>query len=450
MIFRTALMIAAYALLVLTTAVIAKQISTVEQGEKRLVVAVGLSLPFILVRLAYSAESAFGNGSTSNPLRPDIIVQLRMAIIMELVVVVIVAGIGLTLEKPPEAQTTSGLIIVTGLPTSGKTTRAKQLYTYLSERIQPSPSPSSSTTSSNGTQAAVPTPKYRLHLISDQTLSIPRSVYDLSATPAHARSANASEKDARASLYGAVKRVLSDRDIVVLDGLNYIKGWRYQLFCDAKAVRTPSCVLQIGCAPDRARAINEERLRRREQGDEKSGDEEEAPYEPENWENLVFRYEEPNPMTRWDSPLFPLIWEDDEEQTRQVFDKLWDAIAGEARKIVRPNQATVQRSRDVGGDYLYMLDRETQEIVKRILDQQSDDGGNEIKISEGGGSDEDDLVVELPAGKKVGLPQLQRLRRAFMALNRGGIGLEVVGNLGPGRIRESFVGYLNDAFEKDG
>ena len=27
----------------------------------------------------------------------------------------------------------------------------------------------------------------------------------------------------------------------------------------------------------------------------------EEPYEPSNWENLVFRYEEPNPMTRWDS-----------------------------------------------------------------------------------------------------------------------------------------------------
>ncbi|KAI1082377.1 chromatin associated protein KTI12 [Whalleya microplaca] len=378
------------------------------------------------------------------------------------------------------------LIIVTGLPTSGKTTRAKQLHAYLTERIQTassssfssSPNPNPPSNSNGSAEAAptptpAPTPKYRLHLISDQTFSIPRSVYDLSATPAHTRSANASEKDARASLYGGVKRVLSDRDIVVLDGLNYIKGWRYQLFCEAKAVRTPSCVLQIGCARERARRVNEERLLRRQQrererggdggGKEEEGKEggegkrdegegegdEEGPYEPENWDNLVFRYEEPNPMTRWDSPLFTLIWEDDEAQTRQVFDKLWDAIAGEARKVIKPNQATVQRGSDVGGDYLYMLDRETQEIVKRILDQQSDDGGNEIKIPGGSGSSEDDLVVELPAGKKVGLPQLQRLRRAFMGLNRGGIGLEVVGNLAPGRLRENFVGYLNDAFEKD-
>jgi protein KTI12 len=281
-------------------------------------------------------------------------------------------------------------------------------------------------------------------------------VYDLSVLPAHTRSANASEKDARATIYGAVKRVISDKDIVILDGLNYIKGWRYQLFCEAKAVRTPSCVLQIGCSKEKSREVNEARLRRETDGAEdarKSGNdinEAEAAYDPANWENLVFRYEEPNAMTRWDSPLFTLIWEDDDEQARQVFDSLWEAIAGETRKIVKPNQATVQRSRDADGDYLYVLDRETQDIVKRILEQQSDEGGGEVKLSRGSGQGKDDLVVELPASKKVGLPQLQRLRRAFMGLNRGGIGLEGVGNMGPSRIRESFVGYLNDNFEKDG
>lgn len=279
--------------------------------------------------------------------------------------------------------------------------------------------------------------------------------------PAHARSANASEKDARAAVYGAVKRVLSPRDIVVLDGPNYIKGWRYQLFCEAKNVRTPSCVLQVGCVPDRARAVNEARLERRrirggsteQNGGERKNDgdnDEEEPYEPANWENLVFRYEEPNPMTRWDSPLFTLVWEDGEARTREVFDAIWDAIAGEGRKAVKPNQAAMQRGKDGGGDYLYVLERETQDIVKQILEKQADEGGSEVRIPRSSGeASGEDLVVELP-GKKVGLPQLQRYRRAFVGLNRGGIGLEGVGNLAVGRLRESFVGYLNDAFEKDG
>ncbi|KAK4193613.1 chromatin associated protein KTI12 [Podospora australis] len=323
------------------------------------------------------------------------------------------------------------LIIITGLPTSGKSHRAAQLHAYLAERIASAP----------------PSPQpYRLHLISDETQSVSRTVYDLDPEhlPAHVRSANASEKDARASLYAAVKRVLSPRDIVILDGLNYIKGWRYQLHCEAKNTRTSSCLLQIGCSVDRAREVNQAR-----------DDTDEKKYRDGNWENLVFRYEEPNPMTRWDSPLFTLIWEDDEAETRKVFDKIWEEIGpGEngRKKIIQPNKSTVQRDKDPGGDYLYVLEKETQDIVKRILERQNEVGeGGTVVIprTNGAEGEENELEVELP-GKKVGLPQLQRYRRAFVALNRGGIGLEAVGKLAAGRLRESFVGYLNDAFENDG
>lgn len=317
------------------------------------------------------------------------------------------------------------------MPTSGKSTRAKQLYDYLAGRINDS--------------------KHRLHLISDDSLSISRTVYDLASLPAHTRSANASEKDARASLYGAVKRVLSDKDIVILDSLNYIKGWRYQLHCESKAMRTPSCLLQIGCTPDRAKQVNQERLDRRaavDRGEQGATLEDPEPYEQGNWDNLVFRYEEPNPMTRWDSPLFTIIWEDDEVQATKTFDSLWEAIAGEGRKVVKPNQSTEPRGRDAGGDYLYILDRETQYIVKRILDQQGDEAGGEVTIPLND-SNQEALVVDLPTLKKLNLPGLQRHRRAFMSLNRGGIGLEAVGNMAADRLRTLFVRYLNDAFENE-
>ncbi|OAA58043.1 RNA polymerase 2 elongator complex subunit [Niveomyces insectorum RCEF 264] len=363
------------------------------------------------------------------------------------------------------------LIILSGLPTSGKSTRAEQLHAYLAERIDAQ----QRLPAQPATTAA--TPSYRLHLISDETLAIPRTVYDLSALPAHTRSANAAEKDARAVLYGAVKRVLSPRDIVVLDGLNYIKGWRYQLACEAKNLRTASAVLQIGCSVDRARSVNEARLRRRrergaggedddpkhteqqteqqteqrsEQRSEQRPDAE--PYAPANWENLVFRYEEPNGMTRWDSPLFVLTWDDGEAATRAVFDQLWDAIAGTGRKEVRPNLVAVQRGNEGGGDFLYLLDLETQDVVKRLVEFQKEQAG-----SNGGAvviprsrtdPRQGELVVDLP-GTTVGLAQLQRLRRAFMALNRGGIGLEGAGQFTSARLRESFVGYLNDALDKE-
>ena len=52
-----------------------------------------------------------------------------------------------------------------------------------------------------------------------------------------------SEKGARGTFFSAVQRLLSKNDIVIADGMNYIKGFRYQLFCEAKAQSTPHCVV---------------------------------------------------------------------------------------------------------------------------------------------------------------------------------------------------------------
>jgi protein KTI12 len=227
-----------------------------------------------------------------------------------------------------------------------------------------------------------------------------------------------------------VKRVLSNKDIVILDHANYIKGWRYQLYCEAKAVRTPHCVVHVGTPIEKAREINEGRLAARDEGKEEG----EAAYEPENWENLVFRYEEPNAMARWDAPLFTVLW-DDELPPGEL---IWDALIGSedgGKKTVRPNQATVLKKVS-GEDYLYELDRITQAILNRILEWAKDhpgEGGGEVNVGEG-----EELVVELSANP-VGLPALQRLRRQFISLNRkDAVPVQ--------RIKETFVGYLNDSF----
>jgi protein KTI12 len=258
----------------------------------------------------------------------------------------------------------------------------------------------------------------------------------------HERSNNASEKDARATIYAAVKRVLTSKDVVILDGGNYIKGWRYQLYCEAKAVRTTHAVVHVGTPVSQARELNQKRLGERDAaaGEEarEEAREEERPYESACWENLVFRYEEPNAMARWDSPLFTVLWDD----AAPPGDAIWDALIGSeaegGKKLVRPNQATVlpQVSSE---DFLYELDRSTQMILNRILDWTKDhpgEGGGEVSVGE---EDKEELVVELPPNP-VGLPALQRLRRQFIGLNRK--------NPVPvKRIRESFVGYLNDSFQ---
>lgn len=238
--------------------------------------------------------------------------------------------------------------------------------------------------------------------------------------------------------------MLSDKDVVILDGANYIKGWRYQLFCEAKALRTPSCVLHVGIKADKAKEINESRLSSTATNGEDVKDlgaevklkrEERLPYLQDCWENLVYRYEEPNPMARWDSPLFTVVWDDESPPCTEI----WEALIGSdegGKKTVRPNAATVLRETR-GEDFLYELDKSTQGILNQILQWSKDhpgEGGGEVAVGEG-----ESLVVELPANP-IGLPALQRLRRQFITLNRT--------NAVPvKRIRESFVAYLNDSFE---
>jgi len=94
--------------------------------------------------------------------------------------------------------------------------------------------------------------------------------------------------------------------------------------------------------------------------------------------------------------------------------------------------------------YLYELDRATQDVLSRIAQWGKDhvgEGGGDVAISvEGKDGKEKELMVVLPSNP-VGLPALQRLRRQYITLNRQNA-------VSASRIKESFVGYLNDCFEK--
>ena len=52
------------------------------------------------------------------------------------------------------------------------------------------------------------------------------------------------EKRARGAIMAAVERLLSRDVYVIVDWLNYIKGFRYQLFCVAKSCSTHYCVVR--------------------------------------------------------------------------------------------------------------------------------------------------------------------------------------------------------------
>jgi hypothetical protein len=99
--------IAGYAILCASTILIATQVNYAEAGERRLIAAVGLSLPFVLVRLIYSCIGTFGNDKNFKPITGNVWIQLGMAVIMEMIVVLICEAVGFTLKKIPKATRTA-------------------------------------------------------------------------------------------------------------------------------------------------------------------------------------------------------------------------------------------------------------------------------------------------------------------------------------------------------
>lgn len=108
-----ALMIAAFGILVIASAMSATQVSAAEPGEKRLLLAIGLAAPFMLVRLVFSAAATFGDnrdfrnfgGSAKYPS-----LLIGMSVVMEMVIVAILEAIGLTLQKAPKPALARGRV----------------------------------------------------------------------------------------------------------------------------------------------------------------------------------------------------------------------------------------------------------------------------------------------------------------------------------------------------
>ncbi|EHY60368.1 kti12, chromatin associated [Exophiala dermatitidis] len=136
------------------------------------------------------------------------------------------------------------LIIITGLPCSGKTFRAQQIAADLEALIAADPG-----RHSKKTVQIIPSH----HAASDDSKS--ESLRD------QIYNSIAGEKTARAAEFSAIKRAVSRDAIVIADAPNYIKGYRYQLWCEAKAAGTRCCVVHVAAREDECKVWNRERLR---------------------------------------------------------------------------------------------------------------------------------------------------------------------------------------------
>ncbi|KAJ6593818.1 chromatin associated protein KTI12 [Mycena capillaripes] len=261
------------------------------------------------------------------------------------------------------------LVTFSGYPASGKSTRAAQLFAQLA-LILPS-------------HLSVVT-------VSDESLNIPPSAYDDSR----------SEKPARGALFTAIQRLMAQDKVLIVDAPNYIKGFRYQLYCAAREMKLRVCTVYVVATPELCRERNASRTDGRA-------------YAPETLENLLVRFEEPSSMVRWDSPLFTVPWTE-EVPAAQIAEAIMTG------NVKPPNSGTLAAAK-APSDALHVLEQTSIAMVSAIMDAQAatQGSGGLVTLSL---STSLTAQITLPA-RNLTLSELQRLKRQFVTVHKKAITL---------------------------
>ena len=277
------------------------------------------------------------------------------------------------------------LIIVTGFPSSGKTTTADALHKYLAEE--------------KGKKVVRVTEDERVKGAKERVYS-------------HA----AEEKRVRGEIKSEAVRKIHRDDVLILDGLNYIKGFRYELYCASKAAKTTQCTVHCDVSAEDAWGWN---VGRPDEGER---------YSKDTFDALVARYEAPVGANRWDAPLF-LSLASRPVDAEAVYDALF------SRKPPPPNQST-QCQPLSSTSFLYELDRTTKEIVTAVLEAQRSGlavEGDDVTVP---GTEE-----RFRLRSRVTMAQLARQKRQFIVYAKARAVDDVA------RLATMFVQYLNAAQE---
>lgn len=173
----------------------------------------------------------------------------------------------------------------------------------------------------------------------------------------------------RAALRAEVERLLSRRDVVIVDASNELRSIRYELYCAARQAGTARCLLQcVGGGPA------------------------EPPFEA------------PDPRNRWDRPLFTVHGEEP-LPLADIRAALFESAPPP------PHRATRSQPLQSGG-FLHLLDRATQDVVTALVAAQRSGAqpGELVRVP----GVEEGLVLPRP----VSLAELSRLRRQFISYTK--------------------------------
>ncbi|XP_012253026.2 protein KTI12 homolog isoform X2 [Athalia rosae] len=269
------------------------------------------------------------------------------------------------------------LIVITGIPSSGKSRRTLELKEFF-EKVH----------------------RKKVEIIHEMD-AIVKAGYTKNTFYADSRK----EKGIRSDLKSEVQRRLNPNDLLILDGSNYIKGYRYEIYCMSKLYKTPQCTIHCDLPIEHAWMLNEEQPETQQ-------------YSREIFDALVTRYEIPDSRNRWDSPLFAVMPED-ELKFQEIYNSLYNV------KAPKPNMST-QCAPLSSTNYLYELDKITQEVVSAMLTAKTMGIETNIKIPGYG------LTVNCSGTG----PQLTRLRRQFLTYSK-------MQQTEQSQIAPLFVQYLN-------
>ncbi|KAI8467670.1 MAG: chromatin associated protein KTI12 [Monoraphidium minutum] len=267
------------------------------------------------------------------------------------------------------------LVVLAGQPASGKSGAAARLRELLA-------------------------PHGPVELIDEPSLHLTRNT---------SYASSAQEKVARATLKSALERVLTRHNTVILDSLNAIKGYRYEVWCVVRSVGTRYCVVHVDTPVDTCREWNGSRP-------------EAERYSSEIFEDLVRRFETPDSRNRWDAPLFTLRPAGDPGQYTDVLAGVVAVAtggtaapgvasnAGAGERLLTPNLATTNPGL-LGTNVLHEIDHAAQAVVDAISAAQAQAGGGAAGLLDLGPG-----AGRLQLDRPVTLAELRRHKRSFLKL----------------------------------
>ncbi|KAL3232696.1 Protein KTI12 [Nakaseomyces bracarensis] len=290
------------------------------------------------------------------------------------------------------------LVLLCGYPLSGKSTVASKLADYLKSK------------------------NCNVTLHTDKSVGYTHDDYRESLD----------ERKLRNEIISVVRRDLSRNNIVVIDSLNYIKGFRYQLHCEAKNMNTSflliHCVSPYNAIVERNNSSNS--------------------WDQSLIDQLIQRFEEPNDSNRWDSPCITILTTESDDilaHQKDIDDILITSNSGASKKInkLSQNNPTVLKAA-TSSNFIQVLDATLTDTIKKIIQEVSNGTSQRIILSENRDINEPGCIyLDIPPQAQITLPRLNRLKRQFIQLNKN------LRDVDQERIVPLFVAYLDQTFASE-